>query len=159
MNRRLLFCSLVVAALPLLYVPADTPAGKSGSTAKLQYGRDILPILSAHCFTCHGPDEKTRKAGLRLDIPEEAVKELDSGLRAIVPGKPQDSELLKRIHATNREQMPPAKSQKQLKDAEKQALKRWIEEGAVYQRHWAFVPPKRPTPPAMPLIGNFMCPT
>jgi mono/diheme cytochrome c family protein len=148
MNRRFLLCSLMVAALPLLYVPADTPVGKSGPNAKLQYGRDILPILSAHCFTCHGPDEKTRKAGLRLDIPEEAVKELDSGLRAIVPGKPQDSELLKRIHATNREQMPPAKSQQQLKDTEKQALKRWIEEGAVYQRHWAFVPPKRPAPPA-----------
>ncbi|MBL8794075.1 MAG: DUF1549 domain-containing protein, partial [Planctomycetia bacterium] len=149
MYRRLVLCSLAAVALPFLFVLADTaPANsKVSPTGKLQYGRDIQPILSAHCFTCHGPDEKTRKGGLRLDIAEEAVKELDSGMRAIVPGKPGESELVKRIHATNREQMPPAKSLLQLKPAEKQMLERWIAEGAVYQRHWAFVPPKRPTLP------------
>src|SRR6266702_1525026 len=117
---------------------ADPPALKPGDAGKIQFARDILPILSAHCFTCHGPDEKPRKAGLRLDLGETATKKLKSGSRAVVPGDPKKSELIARIFTEDiDERMPPAKTQKALKESEKQLLKRWIEEGAEYQRHWA----------------------
>ncbi len=114
----------------------------------MQYARDIQPILSSNCFACHGPDARTRKAGLRLDIPEEAVKKLKSGSKAIVPGDVKASEVVARIFANDSERMPPAKSQKHLQEAEKQLLKRWIAEGAQYQKHWAFTPPQRPSLPA-----------
>src|SRR5207244_3873402 len=100
------------------------PAGK------VQFGRDVLPILSTHCFNCHGPDAKTTKAGLRLDVFETATKKLKSGNRAVVPGKVKDSELIARIFSTeDSERMPPASAKKTLSDAEKSLLKRWIEEG------------------------------
>ncbi len=136
----------LVAVLTCLSVAlsatAQSPAGK------VQYARDILPILSTHCFTCHGPDAKLQKAGLRLDIAEGAMKKLKSGNRAVVPGKIKDSEMIARIHTEDAsERMPPKSSMKTLKDAEKALLKRWIEEGAEYQKHWAFVAPTRPVLP------------
>ncbi len=141
MNRWTLLCVAVLSA---------AGSGRAlGQAGKVQYARDIQPILSAHCFTCHGPDEKTRKAGLRLDVQELATRKLRSGSRAVVPGDAKASELVARIYATDdSERMPPAKH-KALKDAEKQLLKRWIETGAEYERHWAFVPPKRPSLPAV----------
>src|SRR5262245_10097015 len=134
----LLSCSavaLLAAALGPRSPAADQPAPKA--PAKVQYAWEILPILAANCFTCHGPDAKTRKAGLRLDVAQEATKELKSGARAIVPGNSKDSELVVRILATDGDRMPPPKSQHQLKEREKELLKRWIEEGAEYQPHWA----------------------
>src|ERR1700674_1627393 len=105
----------------------STPA--AGAKATVQYARDIQPILSANCFTCHGPDAKARKAGLRLDLAEEATRTLKSGSRAIVPGDPKASELLARIDShVKSERMPPAKTQKTLKDREKEVLKLWIAE-------------------------------
>jgi hypothetical protein len=128
--------------------PPDTP--KPAPSGKIEFARDVLPILSAHCFTCHGPDEKTRKAGLRLDLGETATKKLKSGSRAVVPGDVKNSELIARIFSDDPdERMPPVKAQKALKDSEKALLKRWIEEGAEYQKHWAFVAPKRPALPAV----------
>lgn len=119
-------------------------------TGKVQYARDILPILSTHCFTCHGPDAKLQKAGLRLDVAETAFKTLKSGSRAVVPGKVKESELLNRVHSTeDADRMPPPSTKKSLTAAEKQLLKRWIEEGAEYQRHWAFVKPVRPGVPTV----------
>src|ERR1700677_3829755 len=116
---------------------------------KIQYNRDIQPILSDNCFTCHGPDAKARKAGLRLDLPEEATRKLRSGAAAIVPGDLKDSELVARIDAHEKsERMPPVKTQKTLSDREKELLKRWIAEGAVYQKHWAFEVPKLPAVPS-----------
>ena len=91
--------------------------------------------------------EKLRKAGLRLDVREGAVKTLKTGSKAVVPGKPAESELITRINATDSDRMPPPKSNHTLKDAEKNLLKRWIVEGAEYQRHWSFVSPKRPPIP------------
>jgi hypothetical protein len=145
MNRWTFFCVVLLST-----AGSARAVAQASSAGKIQYARDIQPILSAHCFTCHGPDEKTRKAGLRLDVQEMATRKLRSGSRAVVPGDVKASELVARIFATDpEERMPPAKGTKALKAAEKQMLKRWIEEGAAYQRHWAFVPPVRPPLPAV----------
>ncbi len=102
----------------------------------VRYNRDIRPILSDKCFFCHGFDEKKREAGLRLDTREGALKK-----NVIVPGKPAQSELLKRVTTKDAEDhMPPAKSKlASLTTAEVELLRRWIAEGANYEAHWAFV--------------------
>ena len=108
----------------------------------LQYNRDIRPILSANCFFCHGFDEKERKAGLRLDVPAAAFRKDESGLAAIVPGSPEKSLVWELINTTDPDEiMPPPESHKKLEASERALLKRWIEEGASYQKHWAFEPP------------------
>ncbi|MFT5108670.1 MAG: hypothetical protein ACI9UA_004314 [Pseudoalteromonas tetraodonis] len=112
------------------------------------FNRDIRPILSDRCFQCHGPDRNQRKAKLRLDVREEALK-LHDGVAAIVPGKPLASALITRIHSNDPdERMPPPETDKSLTRAEKKRLARWIESGAEYEEHWAFIPPRRPDPPA-----------
>jgi len=111
----------------------------------VDYNRDIRPLLSDNCFSCHGPDEKKRKAKLRLDTREGM-------LRTVVPGKPGESELLERIQSEDPETiMPPPASGKTLKPQQKELLKRWIEQGAKWSNHWAFQPPHRP---ALPEIQN-----
>src|SRR5262245_31175760 len=112
-----------------------------GSEA-LHYNRDIRPILSDRCFKCHGPDKASRKAGLRLDIAEEAYAERKkSGQHAIVPGKPQESLLCLKIIATDPDdQMPPPDSTLALTQQEKEKLRPRVSEGARYQPHWAFIP-------------------
>src|SRR5688572_13963778 len=113
---------------------ADDVPRADGRPNKVQYARDIQPILSTYCFTCHGPDEKTVKGGLRLDSASGATKKLRSGAKAIVPGDPARSELIARIFAKDdNERMPPVKSQNVMKESEKELLKRWIAEGAQYQ--------------------------
>ncbi len=115
----------------------------------LSFNRDIRPILSEHCFSCHGVDSEHRKGGLRLDVPEAAYGEGKSGEIAIVPGKPEESEIWYRIATDDDDDvMPPTKIKKRLSDAEKQTLKRWIEGGAPYQKHWAFEVPKVGAAPA-----------
>lgn len=109
--------------------------------APLEFNRDIRPILSDNCFACHGFDVHTREADLRLDTRDGALSD-ESGSPAIVPGKPEDSELWLRIIATDDDsKMPPPSSHKQLTDAQRDTLKRWIEQGAPYQNHWSFEPP------------------
>jgi hypothetical protein len=113
------------------------------ATAEVHFARDIRPILSDRCFHCHGPDKETREAKLRLDTREGALK-------AIVPGKPEKSELIARIHdADPDERMPPEDSNKSLDDKERALLRQWILEGAEYQGHWAFIPPKSPQRPQL----------
>ena len=108
----------------------------------VQFNRDIRPILSNKCFTCHGPDEKRRKGKLRLDVEAEAKADV------IVAGKLADSEFWARITSTDADQlMPPAKAKKPLTPKEVALFKRWIEQGAKYEGHWAFISPKTPTPP------------
>ena len=115
---------------------------------KVQFNRDVRPILSDTCFHCHGPDEKERKAGLRLDVREDALKPAKSGAVAIVPGQPEKSELVARIFTTDGDDlMPPAKLHKPLSSSQRELLKRWIAEGAEYQGHWAFIKPVRGEPP------------
>ncbi|MFN5797253.1 MAG: DUF1549 domain-containing protein, partial [Planctomyces sp.] len=115
---------------------------------QLSFNRDIRPLLSDNCFQCHGPDAAKRQGGLRLDVSEAAIRGGDSG-PAVVPGKPEDSLLIQRIHSTDPElQMPPPESGRALTSAQKQVLQQWISSGAEYQPHWAFVPVQRPAVPA-----------
>ncbi len=112
---------------------------------ELDFNRDIRPILSDKCFQCHGPDENKRKAKLRLDVREEALK-------VIEPSDPGGSELMARVtHPDLEERMPPLKSHKKLNQRQIATLRTWISEGARYAPHWAFVPPKRPT---LPVVKN-----
>lgn len=121
--------------------------GSVAPAASLEFNRDIRPILSENCFYCHGQDEKHREAKLRLDVRDDAVRARD-GIAAIVPGKPEESELMRRIVAKDaNEVMPPPESHKTLTPAQIARIKRWIEEGAPYQGHWAFEAPKRPAMP------------
>ncbi len=111
----------------------------------IDYNRDIRPILSDHCFACHGPDKHQRKADLRLDIRENAIE-----LEAIVPGKPEESEVVSRLFETDPDEiMPPSKMNKPLTAAQKDLLKRWVAAGAPYAPHWAYTPLNRPAIPAL----------
>ena len=116
---------------------------------KLEFNRDIRPILSDACFHCHGPDEKERKGGLRLDLESQAYKAGKSGLEAIIRGNAKDSEIITRIHLPedDSEHMPPPESGKSLTEEQKKILAKWIDQGAEYQGHWAFIAPERPVVP------------
>jgi hypothetical protein len=119
-------------------------------SAGVSFNRDIRPILADKCFKCHGPDARERKGKLRLDNGNDARAPAASGSAAVVPGKVDDSELYQRITSTDADQrMPPPKSGKSLSAAEIATLKTWIEQGAEYQGHWAFLPPKRPALPTV----------
>lgn len=113
--------------------------------SKVEFNRDVRPILSDKCFYCHGPDKNHRKADLRLDVRADAVS-----AKAISPGKPAESELIVRIFTANEDDlMPPPEAHKTLTQAQKELLKRWIEQGAEYQEHWAYLPAKRINPPTV----------
>ncbi len=115
----------------------------------VEFNRDIRPILSDHCYQCHGPDSAKRKAGLRLD-QEAAVKAGRDGRQAIVAGDLDASVLYRRITSTDDDdRMPPVKSGKTLTKAQVELIGRWIAEGAKWQTHWAFIPPRRPAVPAV----------
>ena len=114
------------------------------------FNREIRPILSHNCFACHGPDEHDRRGGLRLDDRDAAVAELESGSRAIVPGHPEESELVARLHETDPDVvMPPPESNHVLTAEQKQLLAAWIAAGAPYAPHWAYVGPRRHGTPAV----------
>ncbi len=122
--------------------------GLCGTTAVMaqlpgiSFREQIQPILAENCFSCHGPDEHQRQADLRLD------QVLAANSTVIVPGKPDESELVRRIYSTlESEAMPPAESNRQLTDIQRELLRRWIEEGANWQQHWAFEPIQKPEPP------------
>ena len=122
----------------------------SGPAAGPDFNQEIRPILSRNCFKCHGPDDEARKAGLRLDRRETAVRETESGSVPIVPGQPDQSELIARINANDAsERMPPRSANLELSPQQKDVLRRWIAAGAEYRPHWSFVPPKSPPLPAV----------
>ncbi|WP_442484814.1 PSD1 and planctomycete cytochrome C domain-containing protein [Aeoliella sp. SH292] len=124
--------------------------GAASGETRIDYNRQIRPLLSDRCFQCHGPDEATREAGLRLDDREAATSETDSGITAIVPGNVDESEFVARIATSDHGLlMPPAESGKSLNAEEIALLKQWISEGAEYQPHWAFIAPKAIEPPAV----------
>jgi len=153
--------ALVACGLGLLGISADmpTPEDVTPDVPKgvdpVRFGRDIRPILSDRCFKCHGPDPSSRQADLRLDDRDSATTERKGGAHAIVPGRADQSELWKRITSTDPDEvMPPPKAgKKPLNDQEKELLKHWVDSGAAYEPHWAFVAPKRPASPALKSQG------
>jgi mono/diheme cytochrome c family protein len=127
----------------------------SASAEKVQFNRDIRPIFSDTCYACHGPDENKIKGGLRLDSLEAARKGGKSGEAAIIPGKPDASEVMKRLRTDDADDhMPPAEFHKVLTKDQIALVERWIKEGAEYQGHWAFQIPVKPAVPKIPAGGN-----
>ena len=119
------------------------------SAEEIRFNRDIRPILSENCFFCHGQDPKHREAKLRLDVRAEALLEHDSGF-AIVPTHPEKSEIIKRLLTHNPDdQMPPPASNRKVTPAQIELIKRWISQGAPYEKHWAFIPPEKAPSPAL----------
>ena len=139
--RRLTF-SWFNSFLRTLLLPGWLLAGSVVAWESVRFDRDVRPILSENCFECHGPDAAKRKADLRLDAGV-------LGQAVVVAGKPGESELFQRItHADPTERMPPQKSSRALTESEVITIRRWIEQGAQWEKHWAFIPLKRPAVPA-----------
>ena len=129
----------------LTLVALGTNPASAADTPRLEYNRDVRPILAENCFACHGPDSAARKAEMRLDRRDDAMK-----AGAISPGNLDESELVARINAQDpKELMPPPVTTKKLTQEQKDILKRWIAGGAAYQPHWSLIPPKRPALPAV----------
>jgi hypothetical protein len=131
----------IIAVLAIAAVP--------GLAGEIEFNRDIRPILSENCFPCHGPDPANRKTALRFDSEEGSKAVLRSKGRAIVPGNPSGSELFQRITSDSKVlRMPPAYAGKpKLSDHDIEVIRQWIEQGAKWQPHWAFIVPKRPALP------------
>lgn len=135
----------------VLAVMMDAVIARPELSGPIQFDRDVLPILSDKCFACHGTDANQRKSGLRLDLRDGAMAEKE-GVRAISPGDLSRSEVWRRITTDDPDEvMPPPKLPKKLHLAEKAAIRRWIEEGAPYQKHWPFEAPRRS---ALPTVRN-----
>src|SRR5262245_35128445 len=147
--------AIVVIAILLTLAVSDQNVCADKNT-EISFNRDIRPIFSDTCFRCHGPDKNARKAGLRLDIREEATKETKSGVIPIVPGKPEESEIIRRIFSNDEyEAMPPKEAHKHLTPQQKETIKRWVAEGAKYEGHWAYQPVRRPV---IPDVSNSQAP-
>ncbi len=117
---------------------------------KVDFNRDVRPILSGTCFKCHGLDEKARKGKLRFDLREEALRGGKSGEAAIVPNRPEESEAVKRVFSSDPDElMPPPASRLVLSDTQKKIFRQWVADGAEYKTHWAFVPPVQAALPAV----------
>ncbi|MGH9850146.1 MAG: PSD1 and planctomycete cytochrome C domain-containing protein [Blastocatellia bacterium] len=130
--------------LILLVLLAPLASVVMSAAEPVRFGRDVAPILSANCFACHGPDEKHRQAGLRLDVEADAKAKRKSGL-PIAPGEPEKSLILARLTSTDPDVvMPPPHTHKQVKPEQIETLRRWIAEGAKWGRHWSFEPVTRP---------------
>ena len=133
--------SVAVASQAFAQAEIDPP--------KVDFNRQIRPILSESCYQCHGPDVNKRKADLRLDQRDGLFRSAD-GTTIVVPGKPEESELLARITADDPElRMPPPKSGAHLSPEQIDLIKRWIAEGAQWKGHWAYLPPTRPAVPVV----------
>ncbi|HSI15212.1 MAG TPA: PSD1 and planctomycete cytochrome C domain-containing protein [Chthoniobacter sp.] len=148
MIRQPLFLSLLTIGLGLLALTTEVTAADGNPPDKVRFNRDIRPIFSDTCFHCHGFDPKSRKAGLRLDIRDEALKKTENDVYPIVPGKPDESEIVKRLFSTDPDDiMPPPKAHKEIPLAQRELIKRWVAEGAVYEPHWAYAPLTKPPVP------------
>jgi cytochrome c553 len=138
-----------------LLAPVDVNAEPAKAASSPDFIKDVRPLLADRCFNCHGPDEKSRKAGLRLDVREAALAPADSGVAAIVPGDPSKSELIARVKShMNSKVMPPPRIGKKLSDTEVAILENWIKQGAKYAAHWAYIPVVRPAVPSIVNAGN-----
>jgi len=143
-SGRAVAITIIAAAL------ATSRPGHADDEQEIDFGRDVRPILASNCFKCHGPDAETRQAGLRLDTFDGATSPLPSGRLAISPGRHDASAVLERIRSHDDAfRMPPAEVGPRLTDEEIDVLMRWIEAGAVYQPHWAFIAPRQGNAPAV----------
>ncbi len=144
-SKIVLFCG--VAGFFVLCLHADVARCQE----KPDFDRDIRPILSENCFACHGPDKKVREAGLRLDQKESAFAKLESGMTAIVRSNSGESELVSRVTSGDSDvRMPPPDSGKSLTNKQIELIRKWIDSGAEWSKHWAYLPPKKQaTPPAV----------
>jgi mono/diheme cytochrome c family protein len=140
---------LVAWAAALTLVGAAVPAIAANDRPRpIDFAREIRPILAKNCFACHGADEKHREGGLRLDVREAALKKLDDGKTAVVPGHAEASELVRRITTAHQDdRMPPAEANATLSKDQIGLLTRWVAEGARYSLHWSFEKPTRPPVP------------
>ncbi len=151
MNHRVCLFPLLLGAA--LVLRAGVLAADTGQ-APVSFDRDIRPLLSEHCFACHGPDAATRKAGLRFDTREGLAGVAKDGARLVTPGHPEQSELLRRIAAADvSEVMPPPKSGKPLTAAQVTWLRRWVEQGAVWSPGWAWTLPRLPLSPVVTRVA------
>ncbi len=150
-RRRLVILTLLVGSNGPL-------ALRASEAVAVDFNFQVRPLLSDRCFRCHGPDSGARKAKLRLDQREGALKELEDGMAVVKPGNPDQSELIRRIFTENEDDlMPPPDSHLKLTPGEKELLKRWVVEGAEYKSHWAFLPVgavKPPTPQNVKWVRN-----
>src|SRR5437762_3499108 len=137
----------IFATMALLaFLPPAISRAETASS-KIQFNRDVRPILSDNCFRCHGPDKNQRKKGLRLDVREIALEK-----KAVVPGKPAESKVIEHIFSSDPDEiMPPPDTHKKLSEAQKETLRNWIAQGAEYQPHWAYI---KPTRPEIPSVNN-----
>jgi hypothetical protein len=141
----------MLSGIALITAPA--PAANTALPDKVDFNRDIRPIFSDNCYACHGPDKNKRKADLRLDTHDGIFSKIKDDT-IVVPGKPDASELLRRVTATDPdERMPDPKSNKKLSARDIAMLKKWIEQGAPWQGHWAYIKPVRPAEPKVDQPG------
>ena len=150
-GRKRVACFSCFAALML--APYHSPAR---TEEPVDFQRQIQPLFAEHCLECHGPDERARQANLRIDVREIAVTRRGSDRIAIVPGNPDESELIARVSSDDPNfVMPPPEHEKPLTQEQRSTLRRWITEGAPYSRHWSFVAPRRPEVPTVePPVRN-----
>jgi hypothetical protein len=146
MTRFILRSLVPLGLLPLVL-------GARAADLPVSFNRDIRPIMSDTCFHCHGFDSKTREAGMRLDVREDALKPTKNDLIPIVPGKPEESEIIQRIMDAG-DPMPPEAMHKNLTPAQKELFRRWVAEGAVYEPHWAYTPLVKPEVPRLRKVTN-----
>ncbi|WP_161604688.1 DUF1549 domain-containing protein [Roseiconus nitratireducens] len=145
-------CRIGLACLVGQLFLADPSSVRAGES-DVDYGRHVRPILAKHCFTCHGPDEDARQAGLRLDQQEDAHADL-GGYAAVTPGDPEHSELMVRVTSEDEDlRMPPADADNALSPSQIETLRQWIQSGGQYTRHWAFVPAQKPALPSTRQAG------
>jgi hypothetical protein len=146
LRKTRIFIAILLSVVTIANVAQSTLAAIQ--EAPVDFRRDVLPILGDHCFNCHGGDEASREGGLRLDQRGATLSGGDSGLPAIVPGEGESGELLARIFSDEPGLvMPPPETNRPLTEAQRQTLKQWIESGAPYSEHWAFIPPVKPPVP------------
>jgi hypothetical protein len=148
---RLAPTAFAVVLLSVARLPGQTPAARNaqdaGARETVEFNRDIRPLLSDRCYTCHGPDQARRRTKLRFDVEADAKQDL-GGRFAIVPGDAAKSEIIRRITATDpARRMPPVSSGRTLTTGEIDLIQRWIEQGAKWEKHWSFIPPRRPPRP------------
>jgi len=141
MTRSFVVCLAAAAGVSAAVVSAQPD--------RVSFNRDVRPIMSDTCFRCHGPDRNARKADMRLDLRDEATRPTRSSHVPIVPGDPGKSEIIARIFATGANVMPPPYAHKELTPEQKELIRRWVAEGAIYEGHWAYQPVKRPAAPAL----------